>query len=217
MCMCHQKKYLRAWHVRIWKVYSESKCSHWIIWPMPTQMNKSMHISVRSDEFSHHQDIVDIRGEGHHYFPRQLVVITSGNRTSNLRSHIQCSTGWANLGGLTHCFLVSFQDYVTVLIGRPFLETSSMLLAFETYCTAQSSAQNLLEQLMEEKNLLRLFLDESLKENEALRRMDLKTFLMVPVQRVMKWVFMLPSSVTFMPDFCLQVSTAVREIVKNHA
>jgi hypothetical protein len=66
-----------------------------------------------------------------------------------------------------------------------------MLLAFETYCSAQSTAQNLLNQLMEEKNLLRLFLQESTKENEALQRMDLKTFLMVPVQRIMKYPLLL--------------------------
>ena len=71
-------------------------------------------------------------------------------------------------------------------IGRPFLESSTMLLAFDTYCSAQATSPALLEQLVAERDLLRLFLEESRKENTALRRMDLKAFLMVPVQRVMK-------------------------------
>ena len=61
-----------------------------------------------------------------------------------------------------------------------------MLLAFETYCVNQSAAPLLLEQLSTEKELLRIFLDVSQKENTALRKMDLKSFLMLPVQRVMK-------------------------------
>ena len=78
------------------------------------------------------------------------------------------------------------QDLVTINIGKLFCETSSMILAFETYCVNQSSAPILLEQLSSEKELLRIFLDVSQKENTALRKMDLKSFLMLPVQRVMK-------------------------------
>ncbi|ELT92323.1 hypothetical protein CAPTEDRAFT_210786 [Capitella teleta] len=113
---------------------------------------------------------------------------------------------------LAYQSLVRFdrQDYVTVLIGRPFLESSSMLLAFETYCTQQSSAQSLLEQLMDEKNLLRLFLEESLKENEALRRMDLKTFLMVPVQRIMKYPLLLARLLKMTPKSHLDYKAIVK-------
>ena len=61
-----------------------------------------------------------------------------------------------------------------------------MLLAFETYCSAQATGPAILEQLVLERDLLRLFLEVSRTENTALRRMDLKAFLMVPVQRIMK-------------------------------
>lgn len=43
-----------------------------------------------------------------------------------------------------------------------------------------------LEQIETENDILRAFLQVSQAENSALRRMSLKSFLMVPVQRVMK-------------------------------
>ncbi len=61
-----------------------------------------------------------------------------------------------------------------------------MLMAFETYCVNQASASALLEQLEREKELLRIFLQVSQKDNSVLRRMNLKSYLMLPVQRVMK-------------------------------
>ena len=52
----------------------------------------------------------------------------------------------------------------------------------------QSTAIDTLEQLETENDILRAFLQVSQAENSTLRRMSLKSFLMVPVQRVMKWV-----------------------------
>ncbi|XP_074598647.1 uncharacterized protein LOC141853263 [Brevipalpus obovatus] len=83
------------------------------------------------------------------------------------------------------------EDYTTVNIGKLFMESSGMLLSFETYCLRQGSASLLLNQLEKEKELLRIFLRVSQMENTLLRRMNLSAFLMVPVQRVTKYPLLL--------------------------
>lgn len=80
------------------------------------------------------------------------------------------------------------QDFLTVHIGKLFIEATNMLLAFEHYCINQSAAPVLIDQLEREKDLLRIFLKVSQNENSVLRRMDLKSFLMIPVQRIMRYV-----------------------------
>ncbi len=62
-----------------------------------------------------------------------------------------------------------------------------MLHAFEVYCVRQGSAALLLNHLEKEKELLRIFLRVSQMENTLLRRMNLRSFLVVPVQRVTKY------------------------------
>ena len=52
----------------------------------------------------------------------------------------------------------SFQDFMTVRLGKLFLEASNMLLVFEQYCVKQTAASSLVEQLEKEKELLRIFL-----------------------------------------------------------
>jgi len=74
-------------------------------------------------------------------------------------------------------------------VGRAFLDSTHMLLAFETYCVNQCAAALLVDQLTQERDVLRVFLDQLQKERPALRKMDLKAFLMLPVQRVTKSVF----------------------------
>ncbi|CAH0772559.1 unnamed protein product [Bemisia tabaci] len=83
------------------------------------------------------------------------------------------------------------EDLLTVNIGRIFLETTSMLHAFESYCTKQGAAAMMLANLEKEKELLRIFLRVSQMENSVLRRMNLNSFLMVPVQRVTKYPLLL--------------------------
>lgn len=83
------------------------------------------------------------------------------------------------------------EDLLTVNIGALFLEASPMLHAFETYCTRQGAAALLLANLEKEKELLRIFLRVSQMENSVLRRMNLNSFLMVPVQRVTKYPLLL--------------------------
>ncbi|KAJ8941995.1 hypothetical protein NQ314_010220, partial [Rhamnusium bicolor] len=82
-------------------------------------------------------------------------------------------------------------DLLTVNIGKLFLEAAPMLHAFETYCIRQGAASLLLANLEKEKELLRIFLRVSQMENTMLRRMNLNSFLMVPVQRVTKYPLLL--------------------------
>ncbi|KAL3275595.1 hypothetical protein HHI36_020350 [Cryptolaemus montrouzieri] len=86
------------------------------------------------------------------------------------------------------------EDLLTVNIGKLFLEAAPMLHAFETYCVRQGPASLLLASLEKEKELLRIFLRVSQMENTLLRRMNLNSFLMVPVQRVTKYPFCSPDS-----------------------
>ncbi|XP_046616625.1 uncharacterized protein LOC124303458 isoform X1 [Neodiprion virginianus] len=83
------------------------------------------------------------------------------------------------------------EDLVTMDVGKIFLESEGMLHAFESYCTRQGSASLLLQNLEKEKELLRIFLKVSQMENAVLRRMNLNSFLMVPVQRVTKYPLLL--------------------------
>ncbi|KAK1136551.1 hypothetical protein K0M31_001100 [Melipona bicolor] len=83
------------------------------------------------------------------------------------------------------------EDLLTVDLGKIFLESERMLHAFESYCTRQGSASLLLQNLEKEKELLRIFLKVSQMENTVLRRMNLNSFLMVPVQRVTKYPLLL--------------------------
>ncbi|CAM9616757.1 unnamed protein product [Lampetra planeri] len=78
-------------------------------------------------------------------------------------------------------------DYVSVHVGEIFLESLAMLPAFRTYCLRQTEALQTLANLEREKELLRIFLDVSQKENPALRRMHLRSFLMAPLQRITKY------------------------------
>ncbi|XP_057652675.1 uncharacterized protein LOC130891755 [Diorhabda carinulata] len=83
------------------------------------------------------------------------------------------------------------EDLLTVNTGKLFLEAMPMLHAFETYCVRQGAASLLLASLEKEKELLRIFLRVSQMENTMLRRMNLNSFLMVPVQRVTKYPLLL--------------------------
>ncbi|XP_008191255.2 uncharacterized protein RhoGEF64C isoform X1 [Tribolium castaneum] len=83
------------------------------------------------------------------------------------------------------------EDLLTVNIGKIFLEAAPMLHGFETYCVRQGAASLLLASLEKEKELLRIFLRVSQMENTMLRRMNLNSFLMVPVQRVTKYPLLL--------------------------
>ncbi|XP_067686076.1 uncharacterized protein [Haliotis asinina] len=83
------------------------------------------------------------------------------------------------------------ENLSSVCIGNLFVESSSMFLAFENYCVNQGQASQSLEQIEKEKELLHTFLQVMQRDNFLLRRMHLKSFLMVPVQRIMKYPLLL--------------------------
>merc|ERR1719431_1400518 len=77
------------------------------------------------------------------------------------------------------------------MFGSLFIHAMPMLQAFEAYCTKQAASSMLLANMEREKELLRVFLKVSQMENKILRRMNLSSFLMVPVQRVTKYPLLL--------------------------
>ncbi|XP_041857800.1 uncharacterized protein si:dkey-91i10.2 [Melanotaenia boesemani] len=91
-------------------------------------------------------------------------------------------------------------DLLTVYIGEIFLEFVNMLPAFQTYCLQQSTSVNMLNMLEKEKELLRIFLDVSQNDNTALRRMNLRSFLMAPLQRVTKYPLLLSRIIKVTPE-----------------
>nr|DBA19571.1 TPA: hypothetical protein GDO54_015385 [Pyxicephalus adspersus] len=82
-------------------------------------------------------------------------------------------------------------DLMTVCIGEVFLDFVNMLPAFQTYCLQQPTSVATLNALEKEKELLRIFLDVSQNDNTALRRMNLRSFLIAPLQRVTKYPLLL--------------------------
>ncbi|XP_077584807.1 uncharacterized protein arhgef49 [Stigmatopora nigra] len=92
------------------------------------------------------------------------------------------------------------EDLLTVSVGQIFLEFAGMLPAFQTYCLQQSASVNMLNMLEKEKELLRIFLDVSQNDNTALRRMNLRSFLMAPLQRVTKYPLLLSRLLKVTPE-----------------
>uniref|UniRef100_A0A3Q2XBN9 Rho guanine nucleotide exchange factor 49 n=1 Tax=Hippocampus comes TaxID=109280 RepID=A0A3Q2XBN9_HIPCM len=91
------------------------------------------------------------------------------------------------------------EDLLTVSVGEIFLEFVNMLPAFQTYCLQQSASVNMLNALEKEKELL-IFLDVSQNDNTALRRMNLRSFLMAPLQRVTKYPLLLSRLLKVTPE-----------------
>nr|XP_046224045.1 uncharacterized protein LOC124047779 [Oncorhynchus gorbuscha] len=120
--------------------------------------------------------------------PEQLTVVFSNVQelidvNERFTEHLQES--------IDQAFDQGDEDLLTVCIGEMFLEFVNMLPAFQTYCLQQSTSVNMLNTLEKEKELLRIFLDVSQNDNTALRRMNLRSFLMAPLQRVTKYPLLL--------------------------
>ncbi|XP_075465986.1 uncharacterized protein LOC142499860 isoform X2 [Ascaphus truei] len=98
-------------------------------------------------------------------------------------------------------------DLMTVCIGEIFLEFVNMLPAFQTYCLQQSASVTMLNALEKEKELLRIFLDVSQNDNTALRRMNLRSFLIAPLQRVTKYPLLLSRILKSTTEFHLDHSS----------
>ncbi|XP_054237220.1 uncharacterized protein LOC128967201 [Indicator indicator] len=146
-------------------------------------------------EASYGEDLRIIKEE--FYLPMQAAGLLSQEQLLGIFSNIQ------ELIDLNENFLEILQeeidqafdqgddDLVTVCIGEVFLEFVNMLPAFQTYCLQQSSSVNMLNALEKEKELLRIFLNVSQNDNTALRRMNLRSFLIAPLQRVTKYPLLL--------------------------
>ncbi|XP_071602777.1 uncharacterized protein [Heliangelus exortis] len=146
-------------------------------------------------EASYGEDLRIIKEE--FYLPMQAAGLLSQEQLLGIFSNIQ------ELIDLNDNFLEILQeeidqafdqgddDLMTVCIGEIFLEFVNMLPAFQTYCLQQSSSVNMLNALEKEKELLRIFLNVSQNDNTALRRMNLRSFLMAPLQRVTKYPLLL--------------------------
>ncbi|XP_070570139.1 uncharacterized protein [Ptychodera flava] len=83
------------------------------------------------------------------------------------------------------------EEYTNVNLGKLILDNIDLFAPFEEYCINQATASVFLSTLESEKELLRVFLQVSQKENVQLRKLHLKSFLMSPVQRITKYPLLL--------------------------
>ena len=93
--------------------------------------------------------------------------------------------------GLETCIESDDFDYLNLAIGDVFLNNMEFFEAYEWYCVKQKESVELLKSLTKKSDLLRVFLQVSSQENVKLRKMDLKSFLTMPVQRIMKYPLLL--------------------------
>ena len=93
--------------------------------------------------------------------------------------------------GLETCIESDDFDYMNLAIGDVFLNNMEFFEAYEWYCVKQKESVELLKSLTKKSDLLRVFLQVSSRENVKLRKMDLKSFLTMPVQRIMKYPLLL--------------------------
>ncbi|MBN3281076.1 MYOM protein, partial [Polyodon spathula] len=159
-------------------------------------------LEFMSTECSYGEDLRIIREE--FYIPMQTAGLLTSEQLSvvfsNVQELLEVNEKFTELlqAGIDQCvcqclfvFLQGDEDLLSVCIGEIFLEFFNMLPAFQTYCLQQSTSINMLNTLEKEKELLRIFLDVSQNDNSALRRMNLRSFLMAPLQRVTKYPLLL--------------------------
>ncbi|XP_068102307.1 myosin-M heavy chain-like isoform X2 [Hyperolius riggenbachi] len=160
-------------------------------------------------ETSYREDLRIIKEE--FYLPMQTAGLLTQEQLSIVFSNIQ------ELIDLNEKFLEVLQeeidqafdqgddDLMTICIGEIFLDFVNMLPAFQTYCLQQPTSVATLNALEKEKELLRIFLDVSQNDNTALRRMNLRSFLIAPLQRVTKYPLLLSrilkGTTEFHPDY----------------
>ncbi|XP_066920269.1 uncharacterized protein [Clytia hemisphaerica] len=93
--------------------------------------------------------------------------------------------------GLEECIENDDLNYISLAIGDVFLNNVEFFEAYEWYCVKQNESVELLKSLTKKSDLLRVFLQVSAQENVKLRKMDLKSFLTMPIQRIMKYPLLL--------------------------
>ncbi|MGH0130728.1 UNVERIFIED_CONTAM: hypothetical protein FKN15_043154 [Acipenser sinensis] len=148
-------------------------------------------LEFMNTECSYGEDLRIIREE--FYFPMQTAGLLTSEQLSvvfsNVQELLEVNEKFTEL--LQDGIDQGDEDLLNVSIGEIFLEFVNMLPAFQTYCLQQSTSINMLNTLEKEKELLRIFLDVSQNDNSALRRMNLRSFLMAPLQRVTKYPLLL--------------------------
>ncbi|ESO96224.1 hypothetical protein LOTGIDRAFT_144253, partial [Lottia gigantea] len=93
------------------------------------------------------------------------------------------------------------ENLCNINMGLLFLDSSDMFSAFEKYCLNQHQAITVLDQIVKEKELLKIFLQVSQTENALLRRMHLKSFLMLPVQQIVRYPLILKRLYKVTPQY----------------
>ncbi|KAK1165891.1 hypothetical protein AOXY_G14540 [Acipenser oxyrinchus oxyrinchus] len=148
-------------------------------------------LEFMNTECSYGEDLRIIREE--FYFPMETAGLLTSEQLSvvfsNVQELLEVNEKFTEL--LQDGIDQGDEDLLNVCIGEIFLEFVNMLPAFQTYCLQQSTSINMLNTLEKEKELLRIFLDVSQNDNSALRRMNLRSFLMAPLQRVTKYPLLL--------------------------
>eukprot|EP01107_Rhizomastix_libera_P015515 TRINITY_DN5886_c0_g1_i1.p1 TRINITY_DN5886_c0_g1~~TRINITY_DN5886_c0_g1_i1.p1 ORF type:complete len:625 (-),score=161.67 TRINITY_DN5886_c0_g1_i1:9-1649(-) len=86
--------------------------------------------------------------------------------------------------------LLALQNSTAASVGKAFLSLETdFVSAYHIYCKNQESASNFVDQIEESGKLKNFF--ALAKENPETRRLDLKSFLMKPVQRICKYPLLL--------------------------
>ncbi|CAI9717321.1 cell-transforming gene 1 [Octopus vulgaris] len=99
-------------------------------------------------------------------------------KKANLLENKELASIFLNLEELVH-------------VNEKFTKQLSGILQEASNKKDETSAIEILEQLERDREVLRAFLQVSQAENSLLRRMNLKSFLMIPVQRIMKYPLLL--------------------------
>lgn len=83
-------------------------------------------------------------------------------------------------------------DLTSVDVGRVFLSCGAVMLqAFERYCSNSGRALSTLKALEKDSPVFRLFLGAARDDNPSLRRQDMRSFLILPVQRIARYPLLL--------------------------
>ncbi|XP_057312420.1 uncharacterized protein LOC130653941 [Hydractinia symbiolongicarpus] len=82
-------------------------------------------------------------------------------------------------------------DFIYLSVGEVFSNCVEFFDAYDVFCAQQRYSLELLENLIKKNDMLRIFLNVSREENNKLRKLDLKSFLVMPVQRIMKYPLLL--------------------------
>eukprot|EP00794_Sanderia_malayensis_P017332 gene17333-19065_t len=92
---------------------------------------------------------------------------------------------------LEECIVKNDQELASLNVGKVFLDNVEFFQAYEIFCAKQRQALELVESLKKKLELFKIFLQVSSKQNSKLRKLDLQSFLAMPVQRIMKYPLLL--------------------------